>query len=1120
MLMEFKRPSLTDNVDLSVLSNYLNFSSTEIRRLMDQSQPGTKRHRQPWSPPSSVSSPAPASPPPVDSAGSVDFYMARLGKRPRLEQRSVPAGHHPATGIMASGSLTQSQLKFNFPKPRRPLKPLDFKNALQSTSASAPSPQDTWPASGFLPSITEKVNYVHSRWVCQFCSRKYRARAELGRHMPRCPRLPPFDLSKAADLQAIVPVDRDSGVSFCVCMARRVDQKSGRPLPTRISRSRRGRSPSPLRTVSPVSEGNALSSSDSEDSPTPALAKEVEDTHASTTRPMIQCDRCFVWLHMSCVAIDEERIPDVYGCPRCTLHRSKAPLVLPRRTSGYGTPPERMGGRGAGGANGSQQLRPNLPIHPGIPASRNNGGSGGRRGSNQPLRPRLLHGRKKQPPLSPASAQLEQLLADVPDLDDASAPGRRPMGGGSNLARRPSAASSKPPRGGRGGVSLAKRPGGGLPSVRKTHHHHHGPQPMSEPNWAHGHIPPANMFTNSAANHLTAGPHLQPRPSYQPAPGAHMQPYSDALSHSHRKRPLARRGSSPQTPALALLSGLGSDSGEVHPDLLYSEDSTMLDSLMQGTIDHNPHLLYPSLGVSSDGLLNIHAMMDHPPPALSHLGTLPGSLPPSHWSTTGAGAGATPDTHILSSQFMLPPDQSDQLLHSALDNLDASEADFLLGNILSEADLDFYQRTLGPELGSDTGGRTPSASQTTTGYPPASVAPLAPTGASFESLEVDHHPIRLGLDLDDNQSTYPVDLPPSTSTARRGSTASSVAATPTLPARANLLPPTAVAASKTKAKKSASVASSRPKALPRTTVKPKTNPRGTPSPLMTVRPIATTPTTPSTTPAVDGHQVARTTTPGPTGLSNDFTQPLMYPPTTATTANTLPNPLNFNAYNLALQNASFFNYFDPAGNYGPSAGMSFPGSAYAAPHGGNLNGTAPNGGAQMDLAMLQAFYNSTVPTSTSATAGYPTGSMATGMGPADANHLAMALSFPNNMGTGIVAASSSSANDQYNQYQYHHHQHQHSTLPNMPSVSTAAFASNNSAAFSTSTSSATAAMSYFSGYPGTVTSVGSNGLPFGTLTTMGAGSHPNPMNQSGMEGGIPSNGPDLDGLLDINAFIQ
>ncbi|RKP36858.1 hypothetical protein BJ085DRAFT_31461 [Dimargaris cristalligena] len=823
---------------------------------------------------------------------------------------------------MASGSLTQSQLKFNFPKPRRPLKPLDFKNALQSTSASAPSPQDspietpltapkpsalvkrlaggltntwsssipssrrlfaqdatgltdllqslsehsdilgpvcpaidTWPASGFLPSITEKVNYVHSRWVCQFCSRKYRARAELGRHMPRCPRLPPFDLSKAADLQAIVPVDRDSG-------------------------------------------------------------------------------------------------------------------------------------------------------------------------------------------------------------------------------------------------------------------------PMSEPNWAHGHIPPANMFTNSAANHLTAGPHLQPRPSYQPAPGAHMQPYSDALSHSHRKRPLARRGSSPQTPALALLSGLGSDSGEVHPDLLYSEDSTMLDSLMQGTIDHNPHLLYPSLGVSSDGLLNIHAMMDHPPPALSHLGTLPGSLPPSHWSTTGAGAGATPDTHILSSQFMLPPDQSDQLLHSALDNLDASEADFLLGNILSEADLDFYQRTLGPELGSDTGGRTPSASQTTTGYPPASVAPLAPTGASFESLEVDHHPIRLGLDLDDNQSTYPVDLPPSTSTARRGSTASSVAATPTLPARANLLPPTAVAASKTKAKKSASVASSRPKALPRTTVKPKTNPRGTPSPLMTVRPIATTPTTPSTTPAVDGHQVARTTTPGPTGLSNDFTQPLMYPPTTTTTANTLPNPLNFNAYNLALQNASFFNYFDPAGNYGPSAGMSFPGSAYAAPHGGNLNGTAPNGGAQMDLAMLQAFYNSTVPTSTSATAGYPTGSMATGMGPADANHLAMALSFPNNMGTGIVAASSSSANDQYNQYQYHHHQHQHSTLPNMPSVSTAAFASNNSAAFSTSTSSATAAMSYFSGYPGTVTSVGSNGLPFGTLTTMGAGSHPNPMNQSGMEGGIPSNGPDLDGLLDINAFIQ
>lgn len=33
--------------------------------------------------------------------------------------------------------------------------------------------------------------------------------------------------------------------------------------------------------------------------------------------PMVQCDNCFMWLHIDCVDLDQDNLPDEYFCPRC-----------------------------------------------------------------------------------------------------------------------------------------------------------------------------------------------------------------------------------------------------------------------------------------------------------------------------------------------------------------------------------------------------------------------------------------------------------------------------------------------------------------------------------------------------------------------------------------------------------------------------------------------------------------------------------------------------------------------------------------------------------------------------------------------------------------------------------
>ncbi|KAJ1667340.1 hypothetical protein GGF38_002790, partial [Coemansia sp. RSA 25] len=86
--------------------------------------------------------------------------------------------------------------------------------------------------------------------------------------------------------------------------------------------------------------------------------------------PMVQCDNCLLWLHIECVGIDEDNLPEEYFCPRCD------DAFDDRRSSSIGA-----------------------AAAPGTPKRR-----------NAPSAASLM--------MSPESSRLATLLAGVPDADN------------------------------------------------------------------------------------------------------------------------------------------------------------------------------------------------------------------------------------------------------------------------------------------------------------------------------------------------------------------------------------------------------------------------------------------------------------------------------------------------------------------------------------------------------------------------------------------------------------------------------------------------------------------------------------------------------------------------------
>ncbi|KAJ2194614.1 hypothetical protein IW139_002069 [Coemansia sp. RSA 353] len=55
------------------------------------------------------------------------------------------------------------------------------------------------------------------------------------------------------------------------------------------------------------------------------------------TQPMVQCDNCLKWLHIECVRVDEQNLPEEYYCPRCAASSGNVAATpsTPRRGRGW-----------------------------------------------------------------------------------------------------------------------------------------------------------------------------------------------------------------------------------------------------------------------------------------------------------------------------------------------------------------------------------------------------------------------------------------------------------------------------------------------------------------------------------------------------------------------------------------------------------------------------------------------------------------------------------------------------------------------------------------------------------------------------------------------------------------
>ncbi|KAJ1973794.1 PHD finger protein 13, partial [Dimargaris xerosporica] len=607
------------------------------------------------------------------------------------------------------GHGTNRRRKIEFPTPRQPIKPLNFRAHLAKTR-SPPTPSNqasqlqlvsshpssrlrsnststpTLAALGLKPTqhnftFVLEANWTGHKWICTDCDKTYKLKARLLSHFKRCAKR---SLNISLGVYTVPPfqVDSDAGITFCLCM---VHGQTHRSSPTQLV----GRASDRLHTPSAL-----------------------EQDGDSDGRPMIQCDSCFLWLHMSCVHVSEDHVPQVYICPRCRpIHQShgqgglKNPRAKyiqdalavvhssPAKPTRYRTLDSMNLARSSSGSaeesSDGPQGSPSMLFRP---AS----GKGKITGTTQcdvqsstrfplPKRAGSLqagpHGGRKRIRRLPDSARLARMLAEVPSpplLPQQT--GIRTSGAFSSHSLTPLHAQ-KPPR----GPMSRKRPTKATGVTARSANLHRvrtsasaAEQLHSEPGWSQVVIPPANMFAASRSpTPPTASNALPPGPL-----GTVMGP---GISMGHRPPAL---NSDPLVPALdsdahlasiALDSTTGGDLGAIHPDLLYSEDPHIMDSLYGHT---SQSIGCPTLGLSSDGLMP--PLTDFQPPTELDMTTYSLPLGPNPWDPVTTTA-FDPSFPVPTMPLNVPP--------STMAPIDMSEADAFLEQLLSESDIDFHSHS-------------------------------------------------------------------------------------------------------------------------------------------------------------------------------------------------------------------------------------------------------------------------------------------------------------------------------------------------------------------------------------------------------------------------------------------
>ncbi|KAG0223768.1 hypothetical protein BGX31_008342 [Mortierella sp. GBA43] len=127
----------------------------------------------------------------------------------------------------------------------------------------------------------DALDHLSRRVGCEYCRKTFRNRNGLIAHTGRC---------TMARLQTSISSDMDESTA------------------SETEEQRKARCPK-------ASYGKSSSSQDEyddEDAVIMCLCGSKEDEGA-----MIQCDKCKVWLHMECVNLSEEDVPEEYFCPMC-----------------------------------------------------------------------------------------------------------------------------------------------------------------------------------------------------------------------------------------------------------------------------------------------------------------------------------------------------------------------------------------------------------------------------------------------------------------------------------------------------------------------------------------------------------------------------------------------------------------------------------------------------------------------------------------------------------------------------------------------------------------------------------------------------------------------------------
>ncbi|KAG0049687.1 hypothetical protein BGZ83_005491 [Gryganskiella cystojenkinii] len=235
---------------------------------------------------------------------------------PRRESDQLRIQHRRAL-------VSQAYARLNLPPPRENwdissqviMGGLTYKNLTGATNADASG-------SRLSSTMEDAMDMISSRLGCQYCRKSCNSRTDLAQHIQQC---------SMARLQTTLGNDPDGDSTA----SETEDQRDARCPKTK----RAVKATKTVRASSVILEhiASAAAAEDEAEGKEEGEGEEEEEEEEEAIimcvcgtkddeGAMVQCDKCEVWLHLECLELTEEEVPDEFFCPSC--------LGLPTRSTG------------------------------------------------------------------------------------------------------------------------------------------------------------------------------------------------------------------------------------------------------------------------------------------------------------------------------------------------------------------------------------------------------------------------------------------------------------------------------------------------------------------------------------------------------------------------------------------------------------------------------------------------------------------------------------------------------------------------------------------------------------------------------------------------------------------